>query len=164
MEEKKSPKKSRNPEGEKIQYKAGSEVGQVLNPAICLSLWKTGAVRCPGPVCLQDFCLALLNPRQRNSHSWTDLGMLIPFSILNLLSCSERSQIQQDFPKILTLAQVVPPGRILHPCFLGVVLVLPKSFQVMGREGIGGKTKVGMSWMGWRQLWRGSRGGEGKVG
>lgn len=49
--EKKSQKKSWNPEGEKkIQYKAATEVGQVLNPAICLSLWKTGAVRCPGPL------------------------------------------------------------------------------------------------------------------
>lgn len=93
-------------------------------------------------VCLQDFRLGLVNPRQRNSHSWINLGMLMSFSsvtafsihVPNLLRRSEYSQIQQDFPAIQTSAQVIQPGRILHPCFVRSCVVASKVIPDNGKR------------------------------
>lgn len=94
-------------------------------------------------------------------------------SDLNLLGSSEYSQILQDFPETQTLAQIIQAGRSLHPRgFFRSCVVASKAIPEDGKERdqweklIPGWPKFGslISWMGWVQLWRGSRGGEGKFG
>lgn len=162
----------------KIQYKAATEVGQVLNPAVCLSLWKTGAVRCPGPLSASRISVWLCWTQDRNSHSWPDLGMLTSFTSVTVcsiqiwicwaaLSVPKSSRTSQ---RSQTLAQVSWAGRNLHLWFFRSCVVASKVIPEDGKKRdwwemiIPRVSKVGISWMGWMQLWGGSREGEGRFG
>lgn len=101
-------------------------------------------------VCLQDFCLGLVKPRQRNSHPGLTLECWCPSAqsprsastfqiccaVLSIPKSSRTSQRSRLWLGSSNLAE--SSSHVL----LGAVLLLPKSFQVMGRERSGGKTSA----------------------
>lgn len=101
-------------------------------------------------VCLQDFCLGLVKPRQRNSHPGLTLECWCPSAqsprsastfqiccaVLSIPKSSRTSQRSRLWLGSSNLAE--SSSHVL----LGAVLLLPKSFQMMGRERSGGKTSA----------------------
>lgn len=108
----------------KFQYQAGSEVGQVLNPGICLSLWKREAIGCPGALSASRISVSAQSKRKipvpglTLECSWPSPQTRICWAVLRIPKSSRTSQRSRLWLGLSKLAGICIRGVFFRSCIV----------------------------------------------